>query len=57
MVIPLYLDFGKGWTRLGSATLQGNSSVDVNVKLPSVPKRTAIAALNDVLVMSIQNNK
>jgi len=57
MVIPLNLDFGKGWTRLGSATLQGNSSVDVNVKLPSVPKRAAIDALNDVLAMSIQNSK
>jgi len=57
MVVPLYLDFGKGWTRLGTAMIQGNSSVDVNVKLPSVPKRAAIAALNDVLALSIQNGK
>ncbi len=57
MVVPLYLDFGKGWTKLGSALIQGNSSVDVNVKLPGVPKRAAIAALNDVLALSIENGK
>ncbi|HEX9422423.1 MAG TPA: carboxypeptidase regulatory-like domain-containing protein [Pyrinomonadaceae bacterium] len=57
MAVPLYLDFGKGWTRLGSALIQGNSSVDVNVKLPGVPKRAAIAALNDVLALSIENGK
>ncbi len=57
MAVPLYLDFGKGWTKLGSALIQGNSSVDVNVKLSGVPKRAAIAALNDVLALSIENGK
>ena len=57
MVVPVYLDYGKGWTKLGSATIVGNSSVDLNVKLSSVPKRAAIAALNDVLALSIQNGK
>jgi hypothetical protein len=57
MRVPVYLDYGKGWTKLGSATIVGNSSVDLNVKLPSAPKRAAIAALNDVLAASIQNGK
>jgi len=57
MVVPVYLDFGKGWVKLGSAGVLGNSSVPLNVKLPNVPKRAAIAALNDVLAVSIQNGK
>lgn len=58
MVVPLYLDFGKGWARLGTVKIFGNSSVDItNVKLPAAPKRVAICALNDVLATSIQNTK
>lgn len=58
MRIPLYVDFGKGWIRLGAANLIGNSSVDItNMKLPSAPKKAAICALNDVLAASIQNGK
>jgi hypothetical protein len=58
MVVPLYADFGKGWGRLGSARIIGNSSVDLNsIQLPQVPKRLAIAALNDVLATSIENVK
>ncbi|HEY8188425.1 MAG TPA: carboxypeptidase regulatory-like domain-containing protein [Pyrinomonadaceae bacterium] len=57
MVVPVYVDFGKGWVKLGSARVLGNSSVPLNVKLPTAPKRAAIAALNDVLALSIQNSK
>lgn len=58
MLVPLYADFGKGWIRLGSATMIGNSSVDItNLKLPMAPKKAAICALNDVLALSIQNSK
>lgn len=58
MLVPVYVDFGKGWVRLGSARLLGNSSVDLpGITLPQTPKRVALAALNDVLATSIQNNK
>jgi aminopeptidase N len=58
MLVPVWVDFGKGWVRLGSATLVGNSSVDLtNIPLPQSPKRVALCALNDVLVTSIANNK
>jgi Carboxypeptidase regulatory-like domain/Peptidase family M1 domain len=58
MLVPIYADYGKGWTRLGSAMINGNTSVDLNnLQLPDVPKRLAIAALNDVLATSIENNK
>lgn len=58
MLVPVYVDFGQGWAKLGSASLVGNSSVELsNVKLPSAPKRAAICAMNDVLASSIQNSK
>lgn len=58
MLVPVWVDFGKGWVRLGSATLVGNSTVDLpNIPLEQTPKRVAICALNDVLATSIANNK
>jgi aminopeptidase N len=58
MLVPLYADFGKGWVRLGSAMISGNSSVDLNnLQLPQAPKRLAVAALKDVLAISIENKK
>ena len=57
MLVPVYADFGKGWVRLGSATLVGNSSQELSVPLPQAPRRAAVAALNDVLATSVQNNK
>jgi len=56
MVVPVYLDFGKGWIKLGSAAITGNASVDLtNIKLPAPAKKAAICSLNDVLALSIQN--
>ena len=56
MLVPIYLDLGKGWVKLGSARLVGNSSIDINnIKLPMVPKKVAICAMNDVLATSIEN--
>jgi len=53
MRVPVYVDFGKGWQRIGAATVSGNSSVDLNnVKLPKGAKRASICALNDVLASS-----
>jgi hypothetical protein len=58
MLVPLYVDYGKGWVKLGTATMAGNTSIDIsNMKLPAVPKKAAVCALNDVLAASIQNGK
>lgn len=58
MLVPIYADFGKGWAKLGSARIIGNNSLDItNLKMPQVPKKAAICALNDVLAASIQNSK
>jgi aminopeptidase N len=58
MLVPIYVDFGKGWVKLGSASLVGNNSLDIaNLKLAQTPKRAAICAMNDVLAESIRNSK
>jgi len=58
MVVPIYADFGNGWARLGSATMVGDSSVDLtNIQLPSMPKKVAVAPLDDVLAEKIENVK
>ena len=58
MRVPVYVDYGKAWVKLGSATLVGNSSLD----LPRIPlspglKRAAICAWEDILAINIQNSK
>ena len=56
MRVPVYVDYGKGWVRLGSAAMLGNSSLDLpNIKIPKGAKRAAVCAWNDVLALSIQN--
>jgi aminopeptidase N len=58
MLVPVYVDFGKGWVRLGAATVVGNSSTDLkNIKLPQTAKRAAICVYDDVLALNIQNVK
>lgn len=57
MVVPIYVDYGKGWAYLGSATVNGNSSVDLKVPLPQAAKKAAVAPLHDVLTTEIQNVK
>jgi hypothetical protein len=58
MLVPIYIDTGKGWAKLGSARMVGNTSLDIKgVKLPIVPKRVAVCAMNDVLATSIENSK
>ena len=54
MLVPIYVDFGKGWQRLGSANIVGNATVELgNLKLPQAAKRAAICALTDVLALNI----
>jgi len=58
MLIPIYVDFGKGFVRIGAANITGNSSVELkNIKLVQPAKRAALCVMNDVLALSIQNGK
>ena len=59
MLVPIYLDLGKGWVKAGSANITGNSTLELkDVKLSATPvKRAAICMMNDVLALNIQNGK
>lgn len=58
MLVPIYVDMGKGWSRLGSARMIGNTTVEIkDLKLPAAPKRVAVCAMNDVLATSVENSK
>jgi hypothetical protein len=58
MLVPVYVDNGKGMVLLGHARIIGNKTVDLNnIKLPQPIKRAAICAFEDVLALSIQNGK
>ena len=58
MLVPIYVDLGKGWIRLGEATVVGNSTVDLPpVKLPQPLKRAAACPYDDVLALNIENKK
>jgi hypothetical protein len=47
--MPVYLDFDKGWVRIGSARLIGSSTEEFRIKLPKKPKRVAANVFYDVL--------
>jgi hypothetical protein len=50
MVVPIYLDFGKGIIRLGTIAVIGNMTTDeFQVKLPERPKRVMINYHHDIL--------
>src|SRR5712691_4278620 len=58
MLVPVYIDSGKGWVKIGAAMMTGNTAVDLNgVKLPQAANRAAICALDDILALSVQNSK
>lgn len=55
MLVPLYLDFGKGPAYLGSATVVGNSTVELNnISVSGSPKKMSVAGLQDVLAENIE---
>ena len=58
MLVPIYLDYGKGWVRVGSARMTGNTTIDLkDEKIPPGAKRAALCAFDDVLALSVQEFK
>ena len=58
MLVPVYVDYGKGMVMLGQARMIGNTSAELkDVKLTGPAKRAAICAMDDVLALNIQNVK
>jgi hypothetical protein len=49
MIVPVYVDFGKGWSRLGQTAIVGSSSRSIDVLLPGQPKKVALNAYKEIL--------
>jgi aminopeptidase N len=49
MLVPVYVDFGKGWSRLGQTAIVGSSSRSIDVLLPGSPKKVALNAYKEIL--------
>jgi hypothetical protein len=57
MLVPIYLDFGRGFVRIGSAHITGNSTLDLGpIKLGEPAKRATICAMDDVLALTVQTS-
>jgi hypothetical protein len=49
MLVPVFADFGKGMIRLGQIPIGGNTTRNVDVLLPSRPKKVALNAYKEIL--------
>ena len=49
MLLPVFVDFGKGMVRIGQFAVIGNSTRSTDVLLPSKPKSVALNAYKDIL--------
>jgi hypothetical protein len=49
MIVPVFIDFGKGMIRLGQIPIGGNTTRSVDVLLPSQPKKVALNAYKEIL--------
>jgi hypothetical protein len=49
MLVPVFADFGNDMVRLGQVTIVGNTSQNVDILLPSRPKKVALNAYKEIL--------
>jgi hypothetical protein len=49
MLVPVFVDFGKGWRRIGQVSMVGNNSRSIDVPLPSQPKKVALNPYKEIL--------
>ncbi len=49
MSVPIFVDFGKGFNRLGQLPVVGNSTKTLDFELPQAPKKIALNAFKEVL--------
>jgi hypothetical protein len=49
MLVPVFVDFGKGMVRIGQFGIAGNSTRSTDVLLPTKPKSVALNAYKDIL--------
>ncbi len=49
MLVPVFVDYGKGMVRLGQLGIKGNSTHSVDLSLPTQPKKVALNAYKEIL--------
>ena len=49
MLVPVYVDFGKGMVRIGQVGLRGNTTRTSDVELPTKPQKVALNAYKEIL--------
>jgi hypothetical protein len=49
MLVPVFIDFGKGWDRLGQTAVMGNTSKTLDVLLPGQPKKVGLNVYKEIL--------
>lgn len=49
MLVPIYVNFGKGMIRLGQIAIAGNSTREIDVLLASQPKKIELNAYKEIL--------
>src|SRR5947209_3752090 len=49
MLVPVFADFGSGMMRIGQVAMVGNATRNVDVILPSQPKKMVLNAYKDIL--------
>jgi hypothetical protein len=49
MLVPVFIDFGKGWSRIGQTGIVGNTSRSIDVLLPSQPKKVTLNEYKEIL--------
>jgi hypothetical protein len=49
MLVPVFVDFGKGWIRIGQTAVAGDTSKSVDVLLPSQPKKVQLNPYREIL--------
>ena len=49
MLVPVFVDFGKGMARIGQVGIAGNTTRTADVLLPEKPKKVALNAYKDIL--------
>jgi hypothetical protein len=49
MLVPVFVDFGEGWVRIGQVGVIGNSTREADVMLPKAPRKVMLNALKEIL--------
>ena len=49
MLVPVFVDFGNGFSRIGQVGLRGNTSHTVEIELPKEPNKVVLNAYKDIL--------